>query len=62
MILKCLFQLLLTILALAALPIYAEGEALAEKKVDKRGILGLGYGGYGGYYGLNGYGGILFCN
>lgn len=29
----------------------------AEKKQDKRGVLGLGYGGYGGYSGL-GYGGI----
>ncbi|XP_033220080.1 cuticle protein 64-like [Belonocnema kinseyi] len=48
--------LLLTILALAASPIYAEEEALTEKKVEKRGVLGLGYGGYGGYYGLNGYG------
>ncbi|XP_033220161.1 cuticle protein 65-like [Belonocnema kinseyi] len=47
--------LLLTILALAASPIYAE-EALAEKKVEKRGVFGLGYGGYDGYYGLNGYG------
>lgn len=52
-----IFQLLLTILALAASPIYAAEDALTEKKVDKRGLLGLGYGGYGGYYGLNGYGG-----
>ncbi|XP_043480625.1 prisilkin-39-like [Leptopilina heterotoma] len=47
---------LFAILALVASPIFAE-EVAADKKVDKRGILGLGYGGYNGYYGLNGYGG-----
>lgn len=50
--------MLFAILALVASPIFAE-EVAAEKKVDKRGILGLGYGGYNGYYGLNGYGGKI---
>jgi hypothetical protein len=41
-----------------ASPIYAE-EAVEVKKQEKRGLLGLGYGGYysgvGGYSGLGGY-------
>jgi len=43
-------QLVLAILSLA-MPIYCE-ETQVEKKQEKRGILGLGYGGYGGYGGL----------
>ena len=49
--------MIFTILALVASPIYADGEVSAEKKVDKRGVFGLGYGGY--YNGLSGYGGKL---
>lgn len=53
--------MLFLILALVASPIFAE-EVATDKKVDKRGVLGLGYGGYNGYYGLNGlngYGGNI---
>lgn len=43
---ECPSQLVLAILSLA-MPIYGE-ETQVEKKQEKRGVLGLGYGGYGG--------------